>query len=369
MNRLRASWSLALPFLLAGCKATAQDRTASPLTIAATLPTTYSSTSNVIELADGKIAFADPRDRHFLRADFASGKVDTLGQAVPLGPDVKVSHANYKLPGWVVHLAGDTVALVDFAAIQTSLWGEDGTYRGPMHLPDIGGRTPALVYDTLGHAYKADYSALLGMAAPGGMNARPDSIALLRLALAGGKVDTVGQLSAPEYGDALIGAQMQTVAKVFGPNDAFGVTGDGRLWIARARTHSVDWRSTDGTWTQGKPHDYPKVPVTESDRALVLQRLQERGLPKDVEVRYPFAETKPSFDVAIGTPTGEVWLQYSRANDSLPQRYAVFTRDAGFQRDIQAPPMVSVIGFGRDSVVYGARRTVDGRREIVKMKL
>lgn len=207
------------------------------------------------------------------------------------------------------------------------------------------------------------------MTAPGGMNARPDSIALLRLSIASGKVDTVGYLSAPEYGDALIGAQMQTVAKVFGPNDAFGVTGDGLLWIARARTHSVDWRSPDGTWSRGKAHDYPKVPVTEADRMLVLQRLQERGLPKDLEVRYPFAETKPSFDVAVGTPTGEVWLQYSRANDSLPQRYAVFTKDAGFQREIVAPPMVSVTGFGRERVVYGAKRLADGRREVVKMKL
>lgn len=368
MRRFRPVLVLALSLLLAGCKATAQDRNAPALSIVATMPSVHSSTSNVIELHDGRVAFADPRERFFFFADFTSGKVDTLGRALPLGPEVQLTDATYKLPGWVVHLAGDTIALVDFAAIRTSLWGEDGSYRGALNLPDAGGRTPALVYDTMGHAYKADYSALLGQGQPGGVNLRPDSIALLRIAIGTGKVDTVGHLSAPEYGDALIGAQMQNVAKVFSPNDAFGVTGDGALWIARARTHSLDWRAANGTWSRGKPHEYAKVPVTETDRLQVLQRLHERGLPREVEVRYPFAETKPSFDVALASPAGEVWLQYSRASDSLPQRYAIFDTTGTFQRDVQAPPMVTVAGFGRGGAVYGAKRLIDGRRQLVRMK-
>lgn len=152
MRRSRPILVLALSLLLAGCKATAQDRNAPALSIVATMPSVHSSTSNVIELHDGRVAFADPRERFFFFADFASGKVDTLGRALPLGPEVQLTDATYKLPGWVVHLAGDTIALVDFAAIRTSLWGEDGSYRGALNLPDAGGRTPALVYDTTGHA-------------------------------------------------------------------------------------------------------------------------------------------------------------------------------------------------------------------------
>ncbi len=365
----RNRFALLSIILLAGCNATAQDRTpAVSLVIEATLPVTHSANTNMVELSNGAVVFGDPRDRTFLRADFARGKFDTLGHSVPLGPESKLDDAGYKLPGWVAHLAGDTLALVDFAAIRTTLWGEDGSFRKVAPLAEVAGQTPALAYDTLGFAYKADFAPFMGRAEPGTTGTRPDSIAVLRIALDGSKVDTVGHLSAPEYGDAMIGTQSQSVAKVYGPNDVFGVTGDGALWIARARTHSVDWRNPDGTWTRGKAHAYEKVPVTEKDRQLVLDRLRERGLPRDVEVKYPFAETKPAFDLGLTSVSGDVWLQYSRANDSLPQRYAVFSRSGEFQRDVEAPPQVSVTGFGRNGVVYGAQRVADGKRAMVRMK-
>ena len=78
---------------------------------------------------------------------------------------------------------------------------------------------------------------------------RKDSLPVLRLKLAGGTVDTVARLSVPEFGEATFGPQRQTVAQIFGPTDIFGVLPDGTIWVARARTMSVDWRTPDGTWT------------------------------------------------------------------------------------------------------------------------
>ncbi|HEX5633489.1 MAG TPA: hypothetical protein VFX50_09680 [Gemmatimonadales bacterium] len=333
------------------------------LAVESRLPATFASVSNVVEVGGGRIAFADPRDRHLLAADLASGAVDTLGARVET---VDATTAGYKLPGWVARLAGDTLALVDFAAVRTTLWSPTGAFVRALPLPAVGGPTPVLVYDGVGHAYKADFTGVLGGSEPG-TEVRRDSIVVLRIALATGAVDTVARLSGPEFGMARVGEQMQEVARVFGPTDNFGATPDGRVWVARARTHSVDWRATDGTWTRGAKHAYQAVPVTPADRERVMTRLRERGLPTGVEVEFPFAETKPSFEQALGRPNGEVWLQYSRGTEDEPVRYAVFDAKGSFRRDVTAPAGVTVAGFGDSGAIYGTVREADGRRGVARL--
>ena len=69
----------------------------------------------------------------------------------------------------------------------------------------VAGTAPVLVYDTVGHAYKIDYQPVL--AREPGASAEPDSIAVLRITLGSGKVDTVAQLAGPEFGEAVFGEQ------------------------------------------------------------------------------------------------------------------------------------------------------------------
>ena len=105
-----------------GCKAAMSQGN---LTLERKLPVTFGLVSNVVELGDGRVAFVDTKSKLFITADFASGKVDTLGARVDtLPPSAPANH--YKFPGWVAHLAGDTIALVDFAGQRTTLWNEKG---------------------------------------------------------------------------------------------------------------------------------------------------------------------------------------------------------------------------------------------------
>ena len=130
---------------------------------------------------------------------------------------------------------------------------------------------------------------------------------MLRIALKSGKVDTVANLASPEYGDAMFGEQTQQAAKVFAPNDFFGVLPDGTAWLARGHENRVDWRAPDGTWTRGHvARATPRCPVTQADRDRVLAQVREQGkqfgMPQDLAITYPFAETKPPFDFALGRP-------------------------------------------------------------------
>jgi hypothetical protein len=340
------------------------------LTQDARLPSKFGMLSNAVELRDGRVVFADTKNKLFLRGDFKTGKVDTLGTRVD---SMRPSAPNqYRFPGWVAHLAGDTVALVDFSAVRTTLWSEAGRPLGVLQIKEISGQTPVLLYDTVGAGYKIDYQAILGGGEPG-QAVRPDSIPVLRITLAGGRVDTIARLVAPEYGDAVFGEQVQQAAKVFAPNDFFGVLPDGTAWVARGRESRVDWRSPDGKWVRGEPHAFTRLPVTEADKERVLAQVREQGkqfgMPQEMKIAYPFAETKPPFEFALGHPSGEVWLQRPRSDERAALVYDVFDRKGTWRREIVFPQNSALSGFGAKGVVYASIRNEDGSRSVGRYRL
>ncbi len=358
----------ALALLAVGCTPAESQ---GGVTLEKKLPVTFAQLSNVVELRDGRVVFADTRAKLFLVADLQTGKLDTLGTRV----DSLIRNApaeQYKFPGWVAHLGGDTVALVDFSGLRTTLWNESGKSLGVLPIVEVAGTAPVLVYDTVGNGYKVDYQAVLGGAEPG-HPVRPDSVPVLRIVLSTGKVDTVANLTSPEYGEAMFGEQMQQAVKVFAPNDFFGVLPNGTAWLARGHQNRVDWRAPDGTWTRGKTHEYTKSPVTQADRDRVLAQVKEQGkqfgMPQDLTIRYPFADTKPPFDFALGRPSGEVWLQRPRAQEDAPLTYEVFSRQGNWQRSIEFPKGASLAGFGPKGAVYASIKEADGQRTVGRFSL
>jgi hypothetical protein len=343
----------------------------SGLTLEKKLPVTFGQLSNVVELSDGRVAFADTKAKLFLTADLNTGKVDTLGTRVD-SLSKNPPPEQYKFPGWVARLGGDTVALIDFSALRTTLWGQDGKPLGVLTIPPVAGTAPVLVYDTVGHGYKVDYQSVIGGAEPGS-TARPDSVPVLRIVLKTGKADTVANLASPEYGEAMFGAQTQQAAKVFAPNDFFGVLPNGAAWLARGHENRVDWRDPSGTWTRGKSHEYSKSAVTQADRDRVLAQVREQGkqfgMPQDLEIRYPFAVTKPPFDFALGRPNGEVWLQRPRAQEDGALTYDVFSRQGSWQRSVEFPKGAMLAGFGATGAVYGSIKEADGTRTVGRFRL
>ncbi len=341
------------------------------LTLEKKLPATFAQLSNVVELRDGRVAFADTKAKLFVLADLRTGKVDTIGTRV----DSLITNApaeQYRFPGWVAHLRGDSIALVDFSGLRTTLWSESGKSLGVLPIAPVAGTAPVLVYDTIGHGYKVDYQAVIGGNEPG-RPARPDSVPVLRIVLKTGVVDTVANLGSPEYGDAMFGEQMQQAAKVFAPNDFFGVLPDGTAWMARGHENRVDWRAVNGGWTRGRTHDYTKLPVTQADRARVLAQVREHGkqfgMPQDLAIAYPFADTKPPFDFALGRPNGEVWLQRPRSEEDAVLVYDVFNRKGSWQRSVEFPKGASLAGFGPKGAVYGSIKETGGQRTVGRFKL
>jgi hypothetical protein len=365
---MKLLWTCGIAVIIStGCtRASGQDPS-----LEAKLPGHFSTISNVVELGNGGIMFADTRDKLFVRADLKSGRMDTLGTRVTSISD-DAPPDEYKFPGWVAHLGGDTVALVDFSAIRTTLWNERGKAIGVLPIKEVAGRTPVLLYDTTGHGYKIDYQAVVGGGEPG-RTLRPDSIPVLRFTLNGGAVDTIALLAGPEYGDATFGEQVQQAATVFSPNDFFGVLPDGTAWIARGRDNRVDWRAPNGSWTTGTPHTYTPVPVTQADKDRVVAQVREHGkqfgMPQDLRIEYPFAENKAPFDFAMGNPRGEVWLQRPRSEEDAPLVYDVFGRKGAWERAVQLPKGATLAGFGSNGALYATLKNSDGSRTVGRFRV
>lgn len=346
-------------------KNAATDASVGTLVETQVLPGTYATIPSAVELTDGRVAFIDGGAKLVKIGDFTTGTVADLGRradSIPANapPDL------YKFPGVLVHLAADTLAIVDFAATRTTLVGEDGTPRAIQIFAPIGGNTPVLHYDHQGYGYRVDYQAILGGNEPG-TPARPDSIAILRLKPLMSAADTVGFFGAPTYGDAQFGETVQQVAEIFSPNDYFGVLPDGALWIARGRFNRVDWRAPDGTWTIGTPHAFTPQPVTEDDKARVMTQLAARGMPTTVKVTFPFAQNRPPFELAYGRADGTVWLQRPRASETAAYVFDIWGRDGTWERAVTFPEGVSFAGFGKDGI-FGARKKGEAR-ELVKFTL
>jgi hypothetical protein len=352
---------------LAGCT---RAESQSGLSLEAKLPGGFGQLSNVVELDSGRVVFADTRDKLFIAAAFGSGKLDTLGKRVET-IQADAAPGEYKFPGWVARLAGDTVALVDFSALRTTLWNEQGQPLRVLPIAQVAGTAPVLVYDTVGHGYKIDYKTMLDPEP--GQTTRPDSVPVLRIKLGGGRVDTVAQLSAPEFGEAMFGEQKQPAAKVFAPNDFFGVLANGTAWVARGRDNRVDWRAPDGSWSRGKSRKHTGQPVTQADKDRVLAQVREQGkqygMPQDLPIQYPFAEVKPPFDFALGRPNGEVWLQRPRTQEDAALVYDVYNRQGAWQREVPFPAGASLAGFGESGAIYASLKNEDGTRTVGRYRL
>jgi hypothetical protein len=159
---------------------------------------------------------------------------------------------------------------------------------------------------------------------------------------------------------------MKIVSTIFSGRDIFGVLPDGSVWVARAASNAVDWRSPSGEWSPGDSRDYVPVPVTQPEKDVFLERLRgqmaQMGAPAGIELSYPFADEKPPFLAGQTDPAGFVWLQRARAfEDSIPV-WDVVGRDGKQVRSVQLPKGATLAGFGREGRVYLVLRNGEGQK-------
>lgn len=352
----------------------------------ATFPEAFSLVQGLLEMPDGRVLVADPLGQALVLADLASGVADTLGD-IGQGPE------EYRQPDGVFPLPGDSTLLVDLGNARLTAIGPDGGFGAtmPMAQGEPGTGRGFLVVmpagvDARGRIYFQPFG--------GGAGGRiPDSAEVVRLDRATGAIDTVARVGRPKIERVTSGgAGSQSVAMrivPLSPQDAWAVSSDGRIAVARAADYHVEWIGADGGKTIGAPVPYDPVPIEQADKEEWAENAGTGGLAIEMAIendqrrmsfsrggagRAPdlanlnFPAAKPAF-VADGvwvTPEGEVWVQRSVPAGQSPA-IDIFGDSANLKGKLTLPAGRRIVGFGQ-GVVYAVRTDEFGLQWLERYK-
>ena len=344
------------------------------------LPEPMTLITGVRALPDGRVVVVDARERAIRIADFARGTATQIGREGQ-GP------AEYRSPRTTLSWHGDTVLVYDGGNRRLLKVAPDGTLRGEITIPGAvfadRGVSPMAYADSSGAIYLqiTPHDFL-----------RDERIlrrgVLARWVPGTERLDSLAPLTEREPGRPTRGAVH------FARQDAWGVTRDGRIAIARAIDYRVEWRDPSGAVVAGPRVEYTPIPVTDAERSAMERLLASlppagatlsggssqqttsteprRSAPRSPEGAFP--ETKPPFEERdrLGRPgtvmsaTGELWVTRNRAwNDSIPT-VDVFDGRGRLARRVRLPAHTRVIHVDA-SAVYLVRKDADDLEWLVRV--
>jgi hypothetical protein len=323
-----------------------------------------SSPAPVVELAAGpdtvSTGYAEVADGEWLGGqrwavvaplDVTVGLVDLERREVtPLGGEGTREVRNPS----ITFLTGDTLYVGDWGLRRISLWTRAGKLVRSIPAPDrIRGALPQ-VRDAAGRWY-AELKPPAGRDGSGNR----DSAVVIAASPGFEQLDTVARLAPVDVAEVMGEAGRRFEQRALSGEDRWGVLSDGAVWIARVFENRVDWLGPNGEWEEGDPLPDRVLEVTQYDRELFY-----RKFPPELRAtaeRLPFAAVKPPFESGMTAPSGEVWLEKSRAPVDSSRRYHVVDRRGRLLREVRVPGTGRIVAVGSDAALV-AERLREGTR-------
>ena len=240
--------------------------------------------------------------------------------------------------------AGDTLYVGDWGLRRTSRWTLDGRFAGAV----ASSNTVRGVLPRAADSGGRFYLELAPRPGPDGLGNR-DSAAVVRTGPDIPVVDTLARLTPLDIAEVVGPAGRRFERRVLSGTDQWGVLPDGSLWVARVFENRVDWRDPDGDWARGDPLPDRVLEVTRYDRELFLRRF-----PPELRAtaqQLPFAAVKPPFEAGLTSPSGEVWLEKSRAPADSARGYHVVDRGGRLRAEIRLPGQGHIVAVRPDKVL------------------
>jgi hypothetical protein len=295
-----------------------------------TLLTSYSEVAEAVWIGDERWAVFAQAEETVAIADFDRRATRRVG-----------SDELLRNPS-TIFFAEDTLYVGDWGMRRLSLWVPSGRLARSIPAPAVTRGTLPQARDSAGRYY-LDLYPLPG---PDGSGNR-DSAALVRSNSDLTRVDTIARLAPFDIAEVIGEAGRRFERRVFSGNDQWGVLPDGSVWVARVYDNRVDWRSPSGQWMRGEPLPDRVLEVTRYDRELFLRRFPPELRRTAREL--PFAALKPPFEAGMTAPSGEVWLEKSRAPADSTRRYHVVDRRGRLLREIRLRGQGRIVALGSNS--------------------
>lgn len=294
----------------------------------------YGDISALAWIGDGRWVAVAPQEPATGVADFTSHKL------VPFTAAKKELSQPFFL-----FASGDSVYIADWQQRRMTAWSRAGTIGGVMPAPDaLRGALPR-TRDNAGRWY----FELRPVPGPDGSGNR-DSAAIIRTSPDLTTRDTIGRLAPPELVEVMSEGRRRLERRLLSGQDRWGITGDGRLWIARVSENRIDW-ITDRTPKRGVQLPDRVLPVTDNDRDLFLNKF-DQTLQATVS-QTPFAVVKPPFEDALTDPAGRVWLVKSRAIGDSIRDYQVIDSTGRLTAGVHHEGLGRILGLTDSLAVVG----------------
>ncbi len=338
----------------------------------------FTRVASLRELAGGKVIVSDTRDKIVQMVDFSSETTTKIGREGQ-GP------GEYSLPATLFALPDNQTWLHDLLGRRFLPIDPRGTIADPVPMPGTSSSGRGGMF-MIGGAQGSDAQGRIYFQAPPinptDPNALPpDSLAVLRWNRVSPALDTVAWIAAPKPQVTSLGGgariQMRIgVGKMFEPQQAWGVSGDGAVVRVIPSPYHVVWYGPGARPAAGPVVPYTPLPVTQADKDEVIEARKRggaanfvvmgrnggRATSQKIELPDPeFADSKPPFrgqsSVSVA-PDGEVWVERTQPAGAKQAIYDVFDRSGRLVRKVTLNPRSRVVGFGTGTV-YVVRQDED----------
>jgi hypothetical protein len=311
-----------------------------------TVSTGYAEIADAAWLGGSRFAVVAPMDVTVGLVDLKRREVTPLGGA---------GTKELRNPA-TTFVRADTLHVGDWGLRRTTLWTLAGKLVRTIPTADAARGALPRARDAAGNFYME----LSPRPGPDGSGNR-DSAAVVRLSPDLSRFDTVARLSPLDMAEVSGDAGRRFERRALSGVDRWGALPDGSVWVARVYDNRVEWRSPDGAWTRGDPLPDRILEVTRYDRELFYQRFPPEL--RNTAEQLPFAAVKPPFEAGYTSPSGQVWLEKSRAPTDSSRRYHEVDRQGHLLREVRLPGQGRIVALA-DSFALVAERVRDGTRLI-----
>lgn len=328
----------------------------------------FSGIAKLRELPDGRVIVADTADRRLYLADFTASAPVAIGRQGE-GP------GEYRSPVGLLALGGDSTLVID-GELQRWI-----VFRGISPVATIGPESPAMAGLRNGRLLGADVGGRIVARVRPRVVGRPidqgDSLILVRVSLASGKMDTLARLrsglggppgsarsvsAAETPASEASGGRQYMMAPLVG-DQAIGFA-DGWVAVARVDPYRIDWIDPSNTLRRGAPLPGARIPFTDQEKRFYLQRLSEQdgtpaGSPGSIKDWMPTLPPIWGFSSLSAAPSGELIVERTPSSAAPEPTYDVVARDGTLRGQIVLRRNERVVGVGARSI-YISETDVDG---------
>ena len=332
----------------------AQSPRERPLKPGARFPEDFVGITSVRELADGRVFVTDPQGRNLVLADFASGKLDTIGRK-GRGPN------EFSFAAPLVELVGDSSImalptdrrwlLLDGPRIVATL-PPDAPLVADGHFLSGADRDGHVLYErgepTRSGVTITDHRDSSYVVLADRRTGRGDTVARKRIAESRreAQVDASGRI---------LRSQMK-MGSPLAVSEPARLLLDGWIFIVRRDPYRVDWRRPDGTWIHGAPLPNEKVRLTRTEREATMRYVAMRSGSRvgDPDFFDNWPEYYPPFPTGlfpvVSTPEGNVVIQRVQTANAPQRRYDLVNRHGQLQGRLVLNSNEVIAGFGKNAV-------------------